>query len=365
MAFPASLSAAATGFCQGLGLDVPVIQAPMAGEVAKPGLVLAVARAGGLGSLGAGYLAPEAMRDMIREIRSGTDRPFNVNLFAPRPDGGPVPRQANPAQFAARLAPFHTALGLPAPAIPEPPQGDDFAERVRILIAEKVPVFSFTFGIPPRELLQECRDAGICCIGTATTIAEGVALQEAGVDMVVAQGIEAGGHRGSFLPPFADEQAPAAAIGTLALVPRMVDALQIPVIAAGGIGDGRGVLASLVLGAAAVQVGTAFLSTEESALASAAKTAILETEGEETALTCAFSGKPARGVRNRFLDAMAACQDEVPPYPLANAMTGPMRKAASAAGETGCMSLWAGQAARLGRREPVASLMQELTRLLP
>jgi len=357
-------SVAPQTFCRTLGLDHPIIQAPMAGDPAKPELVLAVAKAGGLGSLGAGYLSLDQMRGMIRTIKAGTDKPYNINLFAPAPTPTPTARSGDPEAFAARLAPYHDSLSLPAPTRPAPAPKSDFADRIAILLEERVPIFSFTFGLPEPSHIAAFKEIGTLLIGTATTVAEGKFLEAAGIDMVVAQGFEAGGHRGSFLPPFADEQNPSALVGSLALIPAMADALSIPVLAAGGIGDGRAVKAALILGAQAAVVGTAFLATEECAILDAYKDRLINTPGEDTALTCAFSGKPARGILNGYQKDLADAWQSLPPYPLTNSMTSPMRKAATAAGHLDMMSLWSGQAASLAQKRSVAALMAELVSLL-
>jgi nitronate monooxygenase len=338
-----------TRFTRILGIRHPIVQAPMAGGPTTPGLVAAVSNAGGLGSLGAAYLAPEKLREGVREIRALTEGPFGINLFVTSPfeaDPGRI-RRAN-----ALLEPYRDELGV------EPPGEvasfeESFEDQLEVVLEERVPVFSFTFGVPSRTRLRELRDAGITTVGTATTVREGVRLQEEGVDAVVAQGSEAGGHRGTFLGDHGD-----ALIGTMALVPQMVDALSVPVIASGGIMDGRGLAAALILGAEAVQMGTAFLASEESGAHPAFKRAVLEAAEDETALTRAFSGRAARGIKNRFLIEVGEHEDELAPFPVQNALTRDVRAAAQKQDRPEFMSLWAGQAARLARAAPAAEVVE-------
>ena len=241
-----------------LGIDYPVIQGPLGG-LSSQRLTAAVSNFGGLGSFGAHSLAPEAIEGAIAQIRSLTSKPFAMNLWVSMEDGGA--RASDEAAFDRSLAPLTVhlaALGAPRPAY-KPYSPIRFEDQARVLLDEKVPVFSFIFGIPPRDILEECRAKRIVTIGTATTPHEAAALQEAGVDAIVASGFEAGGHRGSFLRPAEDSLT-----GTLSLVPQVVDIVDVPVIAAGGIGDARGVVAALALGAEAVQMGTVFLACEES-----------------------------------------------------------------------------------------------------
>lgn len=231
-----------------------------------------------------------------------------------------------------------------------------------MILEDRVPVFSFTFGVPDEGQLSALKEAGTVVMGTATTVREGRILEERGVDVVVGQGSEAGGHRGTFVGDFED-----ALVGTMALVPQLADSLSVPVVAAGGIMDGRGLAAALVLGAEGVQMGTAFLPCPESGIHPKYKEAVLEAESEETTLTRAFSGKPARGIRNRFMEEMKG--SEVPAYPIQNAYTRDIRAAAAKEDRIEFMSLWAGQAASLGQAVPAAevveSVVREAVHLLP
>lgn len=332
-----------------LGIELPVIQAPMAGGATTPELVAAVSQAGGLGSFAAALLSPVAMRDAVARVRALTDRPFNVNLFV-LDEPGPSPDELAAAQ--ARLAPYRAALGLePEAAVPE-----RFCEsnraQIEALIELAPPVASFTFGVLDAATVARLHDAGSFVVGTATTVAEALAWEACGADAVCMQGAEAGGHRGTFLGDF--EQS---SIGLMALLPQAVAALDVPVIAAGGIMDGRGIAASLLLGAQAAQLGTAFLCCPESGIHAAWKAAILEAGDDSTRLTRVFSGRHARGIVNAFMDELRDDEAAVPAYPVQNALTGELRRAATAQGRTDFMSLWAGQGAGLARELPAAELV--------
>jgi nitronate monooxygenase len=332
-----------------LQIDHPVVQAPMAGGPTTPSLVAAVSNSGGLGSLGAAYLPPEILREQVREIRRRTGAPFNVNLFVPSPFEADPQRIKRSGEL---LGLYREELGIQDPQMPSSFE-ESFEDQLEVVLDERVPVFSFTFGVPSGEHLRRLRDAGIITVGTATTVREGLRLEESGVDVVVAQGGEAGGHRGTFLGDFTD-----ALIGTIALVPQMVDALSVPVIASGGIMDGRGLAAALVLGAEAAQMGTAFLACEESGAHPEFKKAVLRATEDETAVTRAFSGRPARGIKNRFLVEVGEHEEELPPFPVQNALTRDVRVAAQRQGYPEYMSLWAGQAARLATSAPAAQIVE-------
>ena len=334
---------------QTLGVRWPIIQAPMAGQAASPELVAAVSNAGGLGSLGAGYMSPQQISEAIARIRQLTDRPFNINLFAI--EFPPAPPDISAA--IRMLEPFHVELGLPAPVVP--PLKASFAEQVRAVLDARVPIFSFTFGVPDGEILQAFRTQGAKVLGTATTVQEGKILEAAGVDGIVAQGSEAGAHRGTFAVPFEQGM-----VSTLALVPQLARALRVPVIASGGIMDGRGIRAALDLGAAGAQMGTAFLVCPEAGIPEAYRQAILSATDDCTEITRAFSGRPARGIRNRFLRAGAAQPEALLPYPWQNNLTGAMRAAAAKGGNHEMLSLWAGQGAPMARPMPAADLVRTL-----
>ncbi|AWU95065.1 NAD(P)H-dependent flavin oxidoreductase [Azospirillum ramasamyi] len=336
-----------------LGLRSPVIQAPMAGGGDTAALVAAVNEAGGLGFVGSAYLTDTQIAERALDIRSRTALPFGINLFAPTPPPGPAPMTA---EALARLAPFHAELGLAAPERPSY-AGDGFDRQFAALLDSGAAYYSVTFGLPPADSVAAAKARGMRVLGTATTVAEAVALERAGVDAVIAQGSEAGGHRGSFIGD------PAAnLVGTMALVPQVADAVTVPVIASGGIMDGRGIAAALALGAAAVQMGTVFLTSDEAGIPEAHKAAILSAREDQTRLTRAFSGRPARGIVNRFMEVVESPQapDAVLPFPLQNTLTRPLRTAAGKAGRAEFLSLWAGQGLRLAQRRPAGELVAEL-----
>lgn len=344
-------------------LRIPIIQAPMLGASTAE-MAAAVCRAGGLGSLAPG-LSPAALTQAVEGLRRVTDRPFAVNLFvldAARTDDGQV------AAALERLAPYHRELGLPPPRVPAR-WAEDFGAQLDAVVACAPAVASFTFGCLSAAQVARLHAAGTAVIGTATTVAEARAWAAVGADAVCAQGSEAGGHRGTFLRPV--EQS---LIGTMALVPAIRDAVEIPVIAAGGIMDGRGIAAALSLGAWAVQLGTAFLLADEAATNPAWRRAITATaaartegagaaDGEDpTRLTRAFSGRTARGIENRFMRELRAVEPELPDYPVQNALTQELRAAASRAGKADFLSLWAGQGVRKARAVGSEQLVRELWR---
>ena len=285
-------------------------------------------------------------------MRARTVRPFGVNLFAPLPVP-PTPTNAAPA--LARLAAYHAELGLPAPGLPTAPS-ITFEAQLAAALDCGAAVFSFTFGLLPPEAVRAVKARGVFLMGTATTVEEARQLEAAGVDAVVAQGAEAGAHRGTFAAAFE-----AAMVGTLALVPQVVDAVRVPVVASGGIMDGRGIAAALALGASAVQLGTAFLTTDEAGIPDAYKAAILAAHEDQTRVTRAFSGRPARGIVNRFMSEVEGESGEaVLPYPYQNALTRPLRTAAAQQGRPEFLSLWAGQGVRLARRGSASALVTQL-----
>ncbi len=334
---------------QSLGIEHPIVLAPMGGGPSTPELVAAVSNAGGLGILGSPYMAPEQITDAIRRIRALTDRPFGVNLFA---GGWTQPRDVDAAPMLALLAEAHARLGIAAPELPVVPP-DPFPSQLEAVIEARPAVFTFTFGIPAPEVLVRVHDAGIASWGTATTVEEARLLADAGVDAVIAQGAEAGAHRGTFAAPFETAMVP-----TLELTAAIVRETGIPVIAAGGVMDGRDVAAALSAGASAAALGTAFLVSPESGAPDAHKRAILAARGDDTVITRAFSGRPARGLRNEWIHRVP--EDAILPYPLQNALTRPMRTAAAQHGEPGFLSLWAGTGAARARAIPAADLVRTL-----
>src|SRR3989440_10319684 len=293
-----------------LGIDYPIIQGPLGG-LSSQRLTAAVSNFGGLGSFAAHGLTPGAIKDLIAEIRSLTAKPFAMNLWVSMEDEGA--RTSDENAFNRSLAPLAVhiaALGAPRPDY-KPYSWIRFEDQARVLLDEKVPVFSFIYGIPLQEILEECWAKHIVTIGTATTPEEGAALQEAGVDAIVASGFEAGGHRGSFLRGAEDSLT-----GTLSLVPQIADVVDVPVIAAGGIADARGVIAALALGAEAVQMGTAFLTCEESGASRIHREALLQGRAEYTGLTKVFTGRLARGIQNRLMSELEQERADILPYPL-------------------------------------------------
>jgi len=338
-----------------LGVTHPVIQAPMAGGGDTPELVAAVGEAGGFGIIGAAYLTPAQIGEAAGRVRGRSSKPFGINLFAPTP----VPEIPEDTETALeRVTPFFAEVGLAVPKPPRLPQ-NTFDEQVAAVLDSGATVFSFTFGMPSEQVIRAIKSKGLLLVGTATTVDEAVALEKAGFDAVVAQGSEAGGHRGTFSANF-DE----ALVGTMALVPQVVDAVKIPVIASGGIMDGRGVAAALTLGAAAIQIGTAFLTCAESGISEAYRQAILGARENETRVTRAFSGRPARGIVNRFMNEVekGGGADTILPFPLQNALTRPLRTAAAQQGRAEFLSLWAGQGVRLARRQSAGELVERLAR---
>jgi len=329
----------------------------MGGGPSTPELVAAVSNAGGLGSLGAAYLTPDQITDAIRRVRALTSRPFSVNLFVgdwstPQIVGDwSTPQTVDAGPMLELLAEVHQKLGLPAPAAPTPVP-DPFPAQLEAVLDARPPIFSFTFGIPDRDAMSRLKARGIVIVGTATTVEEARQLEQAGVDAVVAQGAEAGAHRGTFLDSFEASMVP-----TLDLVRATVGAVRIPVIAAGGLMDGRDVVASLNSGASAAQLGTAFLPCPESGASEVYKRAILTAKQDTTVVTRAFSGRPARGLKNAFITALDGKQNSILGYPLQNALTRSMRIAAAKQGIPDYLSLWAGQGVARARAMPAGELV--------
>lgn len=335
-----------------LKIKYPIIQAPMAGGTTTSELVTAVSNSGALGMIGAGYMQPDALREQIREIRQLTENPFGVNLFVPSEFH--ITADAFNAAYD-QLQPIRDQLSLSAnlPMLPRYEEEQQiFHELVQVVIEERVSICSFTFGIPSSEVMNDLKRNGIITIGTATTVKEAKINEEMGMDAVVVQGTEAGGHRGTF-----DLDAMDGLIGLMSLVPQVVDEVNIPVIAAGGIMDGRGLMASLCLGAKAVQMGTAFLCCEESGAHALHKEAILQANDDEITLTRTFSGKWARGIRNRFIAEMRDQESSVPDFPIQNRLTNDIRKASAAQHTDEFMSLWSGQSPKLAKKQTVHELI--------
>ncbi len=337
-----------------LVIDYPVIQGPLGGFSSQK-LTAAVSNFGGLGSFGAHSLTPGAIKDVIAEIRSLTSRPFAMNLWVSMEDEGA--RTSDENAFNRSLAPLAghiAALGATRPEY-KPYSWIRFEDQARVLLDEKVPVFSFIYGIPPKEILEECRAKHIFTTGTATTPEEGAALQEAGVDAIVASGFEAGGHRSSFLRAAEDSLT-----GTFSLVPQIADVVNVPVIAAGGIADARGAIAALALGAEAVQMGTVFLACEESGASLLHRQALREKNAGHTALTKGFTGRLARGIHNRLMEELNRKGTEILPYPLQRALVRNLVIPAEAAGRSDLLPLWAGQSANLSTCTDVSAFLTSL-----
>ncbi|WP_027134586.1 NAD(P)H-dependent flavin oxidoreductase [Geminicoccus roseus] len=337
------------------GIELPVIQAPMAGAT-TPDMVVAVSEAGGLGSLPSAQYAPAQLSEALAGIRQRTARPINVNFFCHRPPGEDPAAQA---RWRELLAPYYREAGLDDVAPPggagRAPFDDAFCEVVE---AFRPPVVSFHFGLPEPRLLDRVRRTGARILSSATTVGEALWLAGRGVDAVIAMGAEAGGHRGNFLTGDMSGQ-----VGTIALVPQIVDAVKVPVIAAGGIADPRGVAAAMALGAAAVQVGTAYLFTREASVSPLYREALLAAAGDETALTNLFTGRPARGITNRLMRELGPMSGLAPAFPTAGAALLPLRQWAEQRGSADFTNLWAGQAVALSRIATAAGLTRHLAGL--
>lgn len=346
-----------------IGIQYPIIQAGMAGGATTPELVAAVSNAGGLGTLGAGYMQPEQMRKAIRAIKQLTSKPFAVNLFIPEPAG--IDQHISDAVMED-LQNIDIHLNQQGQEISKDRSKETycfdesayrltFHNQIQVILEENVPVLSFTFGILDEIYIRQLREAGILLIGTATHVAEAIQLEAAGIDMIVAQGSEAGGHRGTFAgDPYS------ALIGTLALVPLIADQVSVPVIAAGGIMDGRGIAAVMALGAQAAQLGSVFLLCKESGAHPAYQAAIRASDECSTVITRTISGKPARGIRNDLIRRLETYLDSIPAYPIMNELTRGVRQSAARTNNPQYMSLWAGQAARMGEVQGAHAKMEQL-----
>lgn len=339
-----------------LGIEHPILQAPMGGE-STPAMASAVSNAGGLGGLGCTFMPMDELREKAETIRSGTNRPFNLNFFAhPEPQADLDVDEAT----RSRVQPFYDELGLgEAPQRGAPPCQSFNEEKLAVVLELRPAVVSFHFGLPPQRLVRALQDAGSLILCSATTVAEACQLESDGVDAIIAQGWEAGGHRGTF--HFSQEDF---GVGTMALVPQVADAVSVPVIAAGGIGDGRGIAAAFALGASGVQMGTAFLACPEANVTNAYRAQLREAKDDETRLTPAFSGRPARAKNNRYIQAMAGERRPLPDFPTMYSFSDPLRAAgANAPGPDGendfDFLLW-GQGAPLSREMPAADLMEKL-----
>ena len=347
---------AATTLHDIIGTDLPLIQAPMAGWQGAA-LAIAVSNAGGLGSLPCATLTKDAMRSELALIRAQTSRPFNVNFFCHTP---PQPSSERDARWRAALAPFHAEYGIDPASITAAPGRAPFSHEVADVLAEfRPPVVSFHFGLPAPDLLARVRAWGAKVLASATTVDEARWLVAHGADAVIAQGVEAGGHRGLFLTDDLTTQ-----VGLFSLLPQVVRAVDVPVIAAGGIADARGVAAALALGAAGVQVGTAYLLCPEAATSAVHRAALKSEAARHTALTNLFSGRPARGIVNRVMRELGPISAETPEFPLATTAIAPLRAKAEALGSGDFSPLWSGQNASGCKDMPAAQLTRELCSLL-
>lgn len=344
----------ATPLTERLGIRYPIVQGPFGGGRSTVELAAAVTNAGGLGSFGAVDLEPEGIAEVAAGIRQLSPGPFALNLWVPLdPALEPPPSSAEYAGAVALLRPHYDELGVEPPPFDEVVAGlaGKFARQVAAVLAARPAVFSFIFGIPPDDVLRECRRLGIVTFGTATNVAEADALAAAGVDVIVASGLEAGGHRSSFLRPVAES------LAMSALIPQVADRVRRPVVAAGGIADGRGAVAAFVLGAHGVQVGTAFLATPESGASAPHKAALVTPTERSTMLTRVFTGRHARGLVNRYMREMLPHEGALPGYPWQGRMMAPLSQAAGRAGVADLMALWAGQNVPLVTRRSAAELM--------
>lgn len=335
-----------------LGIELPIIQAPMAG-VQGSALAVAVSNAGALGSLPCAMLGPDAMRMELAAIKAGTDRPFNVNFFCHQP---PTPSAEREAAWRAALAPYFREYEIDPDSIPAGPGRVPFGAEAADMLDEFRPaVVSFHFGLPSAQLLARAQAAGSKILASATTVEEARWLEAQGVDAIIAQGLEAGGHRGIFLSEDLTSQ-----VGTFALLPQIVRAVKLPVIAAGGIADAKGVAAAMALGAAGVQIGTAYLLCPEATTSVVHRAALKSEAARHTALTNLFTGRPARGIVNRIIRELGPISPAAPAFPLATAAIAPLRARAEGRGSGDFSPLWSGQNATGCKEIPAAELTREL-----
>jgi nitronate monooxygenase len=339
-----------------LGIELPIIQAPMAG-VQGNALAVAVSNAGGLGSLPCAMLSLDAMRNELAAIRAQTSRPFNVNFFCHAPS---TPSAEREAAWRAALAPYYKEFGIDVATIPVGSGRAPFSSEAADVLNEFKPaVVSFHFGLPSAELLARVRAWGSKMLSSATTVEEARWLEAHGVDAIIAQGVESGGHRGMFLSDDLTSQ-----VGTIALVPQMVRAVSLPVIAAGGIADARSVAAAMELGAAGVQIGTAYLLCPEATTSVVHRAALKSEAARHTALTNLFTGRPARGIVNRIMKELGPISTAAPAFPLATAAIAPLRAKAEGRGSGDFSPLWSGQNASGCKEIPAAQLTRELAAMI-
>lgn len=336
-----------TKICRLFKIDHPIIQAGMAGGPTTVELVVEVSKAGGLGTLGAAYMQPESLREAIKKIQSSTQKPFGVNIFASTAKDD----FSRLTEVQKAMSPFRSQLEIQE--VQSSYESPDWsAEQFAICVEEGVPIISTAFGCLSTEQMKIAKEQQIKIVAMVTTVAEAKQAEASGADAIVAQGSEAGGHRSTFS---LDRHPAGAQIGTLSLVPQVVDAVNIPVIAAGGIVDGRGLMATLVLGAQGVQIGTRFVSSKESGAHRVYKQALFESDEESTVVTKSFSGRPARGIKNHFIEEFEKTNIAPLPFPSQNTITKDIRAAAAKADDSNFMSLWAGQSTRSLTKEVAAA----------
>jgi len=339
-----------------LGIELPIIQAPMAGAQGSA-MAVAVSNAGGLGSIGCATLASEALRKELSAIKAQTTRPYNVNFFC---HAAPVEDAEREAAWRAKLMPHYQKYGIDPGSIPGGPGRAPFTPAAAELLEDIRPaVVSFHFGLPPADLLARVKSLGAKIFGSATTLTEALWLESRGVDAIIAQGVEAGGHRGIFLSEDLTTQ-----VGTFALVPQIVRAVKVPVIAAGGIADAQGVGAALALGAAAAQIGTAYLLCPEATISAIHRAALKSEAARHTALTNIFTGRPARGIVNFAMKELGPINRDAPAFPLATSSMAPLRAKAEKEGSGDFTPLWSGQNATGCKEVPAAQLTRELAAAL-
>ncbi len=342
-------------FTSQLGIDHPIIQGPFGGGLSSVKLAAAVSNAGGLGSFGAHHLSPTQMREVIRDLKTATAQPFNINLWVSRHDLGAEEMTAAHHEVGLRqFVAIYERLGIKAPPM-EPPDDFSFEQQVEVILDSRPAVFSFVFGIPDTEILRECTRRGIVTVGTATTQEEAAALDEAGVDMIIATGSEAGGHRPSFL-----RSAEQSLTGTLALVPQVRNITRKPVVAAGGIAEIRGIRAAFQLGADAVQIGTAFLACEESNCPPPHRDALFTPSAARTQLSRRFTGRLARFMSTPLLDELENSPSPALPFPLQASFNHPVKTEGVRLGDSSLLPLYAGQSAPLIQHRKASELMSEL-----
>jgi nitronate monooxygenase len=338
-----------------LGIEYPIIQGPFGGGYSSIELVSTVSNAGGMGSFGAKDLTPEQIISTCNSIKETTDKPFAINLWvSDRDESVASYNEAAYEKLKKLFKPYFDEFSLPVPPMPKM-SGPEYEEQVHALLEAKPPVFSFIFGIPSKDIFQECRKRNIKLMGTATTRDEALALEAAGVDIIVATGFEAGGHRVSFL------RSPENSLtGIFSLIPQVVDEVKTPVVAAGGIVDGRGIAAAMILGAGGVQIGTAFLACTQSNASEAHREKLFSEDARYTVLTKIFSGRLARGIRGKLTDELNAHENDLAPFPLQGIFLRPLRSKILESKRTEYMTFWSGQSAPLLKYKDAGELFNSL-----